>query len=184
MQYILSSYAVESLLGLSELLPGVNTTGEQPFLGSSVDIKWNLNISIISAIGAIELVLALFAAFFASKVVIYDASAVSLTLLLEDITDDVKLRGINNLRRSNRRKDYNRSSDQFYQYGFTKARVESEIDYNLTLKATDQPVQGVFPSGYYGKESPHSIFEEVKGSNDGLKNGSLQESTSLHERAV
>lgn len=184
MQASLSSYAVESLLGLSESLPGVNTTGEQPFLGSSVDVEWALNISVISGIGAFELILALVAAFFASKVVVFDSSAVSLTLLLEDITNDVKLKGINNLKRSDRRKDYNCGSDRYYRYGYTKARAESEIDYNLTLKATDQTSQREFPAGYYGKESPRPIVEDSKGFYEGLKNGLSRESTSLYERAV
>ena len=184
MQFLLSSQAVKPLLGLSEILPGVNSTGEQPFLGSSVDVKWILNISIISAIGAIQLILALLAAFFASKVVVFDDSAVSLTLLLKDIMDDMKLRGIDNLRRSNRKKDYNRSSGQYYRYGFMKARAGSEIDYSLTLKATCQSSQGDFPPGYYGKESLRPIFEQSKGSYDGLNYSSSQESTNLYGKAM
>ena len=155
--------------------------GKRPFFGSAIDTEWTLVIAVVMVIGGVQLLIALVAAFLASKVVIVENSIVSLSFIMDEIANDIRLSGIDNHKRSERNKKYSGHTGQKYRYGFVKARDGSDIDYNLTVKAANQSLQGGFPPGYYGIEGPDLQSEKPMKLSYGLKDGLPPGSTILHE---
>ena len=170
-EWYLSISAVNTLRSLSVYGIPIETTGDKPFRGASVEVKWELAIAIISVIGGIELILAVAAAYYASKVLIYDDSVISLAFLMEDIMNDVKINGGDNFKKSRRTREHDPNSDRAYRYGYVKMADNSDMDYNITFRSSNESSHGDFPPGFYGRvnlypvaDPPTELYDFTKGS--------------------